>query len=96
MVPYYDQALDMILDLDQDEALSDEQQNAIENEAENLYGLIHARYLLTTRGLQVVVCVRKRVEAAFSVLCCIFLCVAHMLTQTYHLRVSHRFSTPLT
>jgi hypothetical protein len=57
MVPYYDQALDMILDLDQDEGLSDEQQNAIENEAENLYGLIHARYLLTTRGLQVVVCV---------------------------------------
>ena len=91
LVQYYDQALDMILDMEQgpfrrwflslslslslalsgqvtnflvltrpafwldacaDEQLTDEQQNVIENEAENLYGLIHARFLLTNRGLQ--------------------------------------------
>merc|ERR1712216_871472 len=37
MVPYYDYALDLILD--------------VESAAEMLYGLIHARYILTSRGM---------------------------------------------
>jgi len=50
MVPNYDYALDMILDRDTDD-LTEEQQEIVESAAEMLYGLIHARYILTSRGL---------------------------------------------
>ncbi len=74
-VPYYDYALDIILDVEspQDEAntllfginfslfllipvhsqvLTEEQQELVESAAEVLYGLIHARYIVTQRGMQ--------------------------------------------
>jgi casein kinase II subunit beta len=52
-VPYYDYALELILDADsgQDEILTEAQQAAVEAAGECLYGLIHARFILTTRGL---------------------------------------------
>lgn len=52
-VPYYDYALELILDADsgQDEILTEAQQAAVEAAGESLYGLIHARFVLTTRGL---------------------------------------------
>jgi hypothetical protein len=44
-VPYYDYALDMILDNEppHDVLLTDTQHEMLENAAEMLYGLIHAR-----------------------------------------------------
>ncbi|MBI20458.1 MAG: hypothetical protein CMB73_07795 [Euryarchaeota archaeon] len=51
-VPYYDYALDTILDIDRPHSdITDQQQELIESAAEMLYGLIHARYILTTRGM---------------------------------------------
>lgn len=52
-VPYYDYALDLILDVDSpsDDLLTEDQQEMIESAAEMLYGLIHARYIVTSRGM---------------------------------------------
>ncbi|CAN6712409.1 unnamed protein product [Malus baccata var. baccata] len=47
-VPYYDYALDLILDV---ESSHEEQNELIESAAEMLYGLIHVRYILTSKGL---------------------------------------------
>ncbi|KAF1323113.1 Casein kinase ii subunit beta, partial [Globisporangium splendens] len=53
VVPYYDYALDVILDIEtpHDQNLTQIQQEMIESAAEMLYGLIHARYILTTKGM---------------------------------------------
>ncbi|EEB05144.2 CK2 family regulatory subunit Ckb1 [Schizosaccharomyces japonicus yFS275] len=49
-VPHYVHALDLILDvLDPD--LPEELQDEVETSARHLYGLIHARYILTAQGL---------------------------------------------
>lgn len=52
-MPYYDYALDLILDADnpQNENLTEEQHELVESAAEMLYGLIHVRYILTSRGM---------------------------------------------
>mmetsp|Transcript_52460 Transcript_52460/g.111787 ORF Transcript_52460/g.111787 Transcript_52460/m.111787 type:complete len:243 (+) Transcript_52460:100-828(+) len=51
-VPYYEHALNMILDFeDQDDPLDEEQQPLVETAAQMLYGLIHARFILTSRGM---------------------------------------------
>jgi casein kinase II subunit beta len=54
-VQYYQYALDLItdvFDLDADDDLREQ----IEKSARHLYGLVHARYIVTTRGLAKMVC----------------------------------------
>ena len=50
-VPYYDYALDTILDIQTTGVLTEEQQQMVDSAAELLYGLIHQRFIITGRGL---------------------------------------------
>ncbi|OIW10861.1 hypothetical protein TanjilG_27807 [Lupinus angustifolius] len=52
-VPYYDYALDLILDVESShgDMFTEEQNELIESAAEMLYGLIHARFILTSKGM---------------------------------------------
>lgn len=51
-VPYYDYALNLILDFeDQEEIMLEDTQPLIETAAQMLYGLIHARFIMTSRGM---------------------------------------------
>lgn len=52
-VPYYDYALDLILDVESShgDMFTEEQNELVESAAEMLYGLIHVRYILSTRGM---------------------------------------------
>ncbi|KAH0484396.1 MAG: uncharacterized protein KVP18_001854, partial [Porospora cf. gigantea A] len=52
-VPCYDRAMDMILDNEEDDDSSSEDARVLEKAALKLYGLIHARFVLTKRGITV-------------------------------------------
>ena len=56
-VPHYDMALETILDADQPnlQNMSEQQQESVDAAAELLYGLIHARFILTAKGLTLMV-----------------------------------------
>lgn len=49
-VQHYPHALDLITDALDDE-MDDEMRDNVEAQARLLYGLVHARYIITTRGL---------------------------------------------
>ncbi|XP_010269851.1 PREDICTED: casein kinase II subunit beta-1-like isoform X1 [Nelumbo nucifera] len=52
-VPYYEYALDLILDVESShgDMFTEEQNELVESAAEMLYGLIHVRYILTSKGM---------------------------------------------
>jgi casein kinase II subunit beta len=52
LVPNYKAALQLILDDEQEDELAEDEVQSIEHAAETVYGLIHARYIITNRGLQ--------------------------------------------
>jgi casein kinase II subunit beta len=54
-VQYYQYALDLVTDVF-DLDCDDEMRESIEKSARHLYGLVHARYIVTTRGLAKMVC----------------------------------------
>ena len=54
-VQYYQYALDLVTDVF-DLDCDDEMREQIEKSARHLYGLVHARYITTTRGLAKMVC----------------------------------------
>jgi len=49
-VHYYQYALDLVTDVF-DMEVDDDMREQIEKSARHLYGLVHARYVVTTRGL---------------------------------------------
>jgi casein kinase II subunit beta len=51
VVPYYEYALDMVLDVEMpmEDSLTEAQQEIVESAAEMLYGLIHARCVVTLK-----------------------------------------------
>jgi casein kinase II subunit beta len=53
LVPCYERALDMVLDVEMpmEDTLTEEQHEIVESAAEMLYGMIHARYIVTSRGM---------------------------------------------
>lgn len=53
---YYQYALDLVTDVF-DLDCDDEMRETIEKSARHLYGLVHARYIVTTRGLAKMVCI---------------------------------------
>jgi casein kinase II subunit beta len=55
-VQYYQYALDLVTDVF-DFDCDDDMREQIEKSARHLYGLVHARYIVTTRGLAKMVCI---------------------------------------
>eukprot|EP00762_Andalucia_godoyi_P007564 ANDGO_00777.mRNA.1 Putative casein kinase II subunit beta-4 len=51
-VDFYEAALETILDAPPQDDITPEEEEAIESSAEFMYGLIHARYIITAHGLQ--------------------------------------------
>ena len=58
-VPFYKEALDMVLDVEpEEEQLKIPDVSIVESSAELLYGLIHQRFIITRQGFQQMVRIR--------------------------------------
>ncbi|KAG5451297.1 Casein kinase II subunit beta [Clonorchis sinensis] len=65
-VPEYGEALDMTLDLETDPSDNQENTDLVAQAAEMLYGLIHARYILTSRSICVTMANQPRLPIGLS------------------------------
>ncbi|KAN0060673.1 casein kinase 2 regulatory subunit [Thecaphora frezii] len=76
LVPFYKEALEMILDVEppEEESLKIPDVSIVESSAELLYGLIHQRYILTRQGLQQMV---EKYEAGHFGYCPRVYCHSH-------------------
>jgi len=52
LISHYDSALDIILDREIEYELNEQQYDSVQRSAERLYGLIHARFIISQRGLE--------------------------------------------
>jgi len=52
VIQHYEFALHMILDRETEEDLNEKQVDAVQRSAEKLYGVLHARFIVTPRGLE--------------------------------------------
>lgn len=86
-VQYYQYALDLVTDVF-DMEVDDDMREQIEKSARHLYGLVHARYIVTTRGLAKMV----RYVILSSKLTCLFLLPAFPLTLLIRWRNSSKES----
>ncbi|KAI6249832.1 Casein kinase II subunit beta-2 [Erysiphe necator] len=77
-VQYYQYALDLIMDVFELDC-DDEMREVIEKSARHLYGLVHARYIVTTRGLAKML--EKYKKADFGK-CPRVMCKSHPLLPT--------------
>jgi hypothetical protein len=79
-VPYYREALELILDVEPDEESMSKipDVSIIEPHAEMLYGLIHQRYILTKQGLQQMVLIKNTNQKRTS----------YVSTHSHHLFVA--------
>lgn len=79
-MPYYDYALDLILDSDSasTEILTEEQHELVESAAEMLYGLIHVRFILTSRGMSAMFEKYKVLFMLFASACGAIVCIRLM------------------
>lgn len=99
-VPYFDYALDMILDVDIplgkekkyfltlftsvsvcEDSLSEEQHEIIETAAEVLYGLIHARYIITAAGMHKMVLLISSFVSLYGLIIGFFVYFANILVR---------------
>ncbi|EPQ30219.1 uncharacterized protein PFL1_02335 [Pseudozyma flocculosa PF-1] len=76
LVPFYKEALEMILDVEppEEDSLKIPDVSIVESSAELLYGLIHQRYILTRQGLQQMV---EKYEAGHFGYCPRVFCHSH-------------------
>jgi len=51
-IQHYEFALDMILDREMEYELNEQQSEGVQRSSDTLYGLIHARFIVTQRGLE--------------------------------------------
>lgn len=64
----YSAAIELITDTAADQDLNDEQREQLEASARHLYGLIHARFIITSRGLAKMASPRRGAVAYRTVL----------------------------